>query len=551
MSDKVMTIDFSEEGLLESAAERFEDGDFLGALEKLNLLCEWHGGNADVYAMYAEIYEELGQDALCADAWFRFLDTCNEADFSEGYEGLILAFTNMGDLAHANIYLIKLIEAGDSANLQSFPFLKGEPGDFLHFAHTEDGKAESEFAFREGIKQLQVGDYTGAREFFSGIDPRSERASTAAGFSALSFLLEGKGENALEECKRLLKLNPDDAQMLAAYCTVLHEMGRDEEAVKTAKQIAALELTSLEDVLRAGTVMCELGLDEEAFHILGRLQELMPNALEVIWFHAVAAFRSGRLEEAISLLETYTQLNPHKEIAKHYLTLMRKRRDDPDVEIEIGYIYRLSQNIFKECLELLAESLKMSEKEAKAQGEAEDFCTALRLVLEDSAGKNEEAILIAAQAAVKCRCDAVLRDFLLDFRLADSVKEILLRELLLRNEENSFGIVMCDVYKELFLHEIDVGLAYCDEFLFLFAEVYAKYAWTQEDNGEGLVSAAEEIYHSLEDEDEIEYLKEESAIKAVILREARVAPYGTKLDLICDEFGADPKTVRQILTVIG
>ena len=60
--------------------------------------------SADAQALAADIYEALELWPLAADAWFRFLDTCNEADFGEGYEGLAVAFMNMGNDVQSALY---------------------------------------------------------------------------------------------------------------------------------------------------------------------------------------------------------------------------------------------------------------------------------------------------------------------------------------------------------------------------------------------------------------------------------------------------------------
>ena len=94
--DHVKKLDFSDEFLLESVEKRFQEGNYLGALTLLNKRNAMYAPSADAAALAADIYEEMELYPLAADAWFRFLDTCNEADFSEGYEGLAIAFMNMG-----------------------------------------------------------------------------------------------------------------------------------------------------------------------------------------------------------------------------------------------------------------------------------------------------------------------------------------------------------------------------------------------------------------------------------------------------------------------
>ena len=102
--DNVQTLNLSDDFLLESVENRLQDGDYFGALKILNKRNGMYAPSADAQALAADIYEGLGLWQLAADAWFRFLDTCNEADFGEGYEGLAVAFMNMGNDVQSALY---------------------------------------------------------------------------------------------------------------------------------------------------------------------------------------------------------------------------------------------------------------------------------------------------------------------------------------------------------------------------------------------------------------------------------------------------------------
>ena len=108
--DGIRRLDFSDEFLLDSAEKRYEAGDYMGTLTMLNKRAGMYRPCADASALYADVYEAFSLWIPCADAWFRFLDTCNEADFGEGYEGLSLAFANMGDALRAELYYRRSFE---------------------------------------------------------------------------------------------------------------------------------------------------------------------------------------------------------------------------------------------------------------------------------------------------------------------------------------------------------------------------------------------------------------------------------------------------------
>ena len=205
---KIKQLTFDDEFLIESAEKRYESGDDLGALRILNKRSEMYEPSADASALYAAIYEDLGLWHLAADSWFRFLDTCNEADFSEGYEGLSYAFMNLGDTFQSELYLRHIYGEEESET--------EEPRPPLRLVHSADGGDDPEDLFR-GIECIKQGDLNGAREALSEISPDSKDFPSASGLTAMCLLLEGNVDGAAEECARLLEFYPDNVHALTTY----------------------------------------------------------------------------------------------------------------------------------------------------------------------------------------------------------------------------------------------------------------------------------------------------------------------------------------------
>src|SRR5699024_5652082 len=109
--DGIRKLELSDEILLDAAEKRYDAGDYMGALTMLNKRAGMYPPSADASALYADNYEAFSLLSPCAEAWFRFLDTCNEADFGEGYEGLAFAFANMGDALRAELFYRRSYEA--------------------------------------------------------------------------------------------------------------------------------------------------------------------------------------------------------------------------------------------------------------------------------------------------------------------------------------------------------------------------------------------------------------------------------------------------------
>ena len=170
--DGIMRLDFSDEFLLDSAEKRYESGDFMGALTMLNKRAGMYRPSADASALYADIYEALSLWIPCADAWFRFLDTCNEADFGEGYEGLSVAFANMGDGLRAELYYRRSFEAsGETPPLPDYDEEERAPEHRpqLRLVHSDDGTVTDPELLHRGVMFVKTGELDKAREVLSGI----------------------------------------------------------------------------------------------------------------------------------------------------------------------------------------------------------------------------------------------------------------------------------------------------------------------------------------------------------------------------------------------
>ena len=550
MDDNVKKLDDSEEFLMESAEKRFERGDYFGALKILNRRAEKYDPSADACALYADIYEALGLFSLCADAWYRFLDTCNEADFPEGYEGLANAFMNMGDEFQANLYAHRIFGSGegDGISLEEL-FQMREQGAHLRLVHSADGMDGDEL-LRDGIENLREGDLEGARAAFSEISPTSRNYASATGLNAMCMLLGGDVEGAAGECEKLIAHQPNNVQALTTYCAVLGAMGRHEEAREIGLRLAKIQTDSTEDLFRIATALCETGLDEDAYQKLTIVKERLPFSDEILFFHAVASYHTGRLEDAISSLETLTLINPRKAVARYYLERMRQNRDNPEDVISIGYFYRLPDEEYKFIREFFLKILSMENGEAEIYSHLMASFENFRLAFDQLDGRDEELQVLSARAAVKCRYDKFVREILLDGNVNSDIKVLVLHELVLRNEENSFGVVLCNYYREFFTHELNIGYKHREAYLNAFAEVYAKYYLLNEAFEEKIVNAAEDVYCTLEELDVTELAEAKNEMALVIFREARLHNVRRPIEELAELFEADVKTAKHILDYI-
>ncbi len=547
--DNVKRLDLSDEFLLESVEARLQDGNYFAALRLLNKRNGMYPPSADAQALAADIYEGLEMWQQAADAWFRFLDTCNEADFGEGYEGLAVAFMNMGNEVQSAIYYHRAFaEEG-----QLSPEGAAELGGLFRRATAPrlrivpEGGAPCPEVLAEGLALLKSGELEKARNKFYETPEESSDYPSAAGLAAMCTLMLGDEEGAQRACEELLAVHGDNVQALTTYCAVLGARGDKEGAKNAAEKLASLSVETTDDLYRIATALCETGLDERAYEKLTQLAERLPCDENVLWFRSVAAFRTGRTEEAIASLETLCTLFPRKAVAQYYLERMRAERDGGETALQMNYYYRVPEEEYETIAGFLLAAAAVDEKDVRRISELPQLENFFRIAFDEMEGRDDKLQALAVRVAVSARADAFLREVLLDCTLEEYCKINILHALTMRNEEDSFGVVVCNVYKEFFIHKIEIGKKKADPFMKAFADVYSKFALLGEENEGKICAAAEDIYATLEEAGALDYCDERAAMAAAIYREARLKGGERGIADIVALFDANRYTTQCIL----
>ena len=538
----------SEEFLIASAEKRVDSGDFFGALTMLNRHEELYPSNADAWALYAEIYEALELWSLAADAWFHFLDVCNEADFPEGYDGLSTAFMNMGNETQSSFYYSRAFpDDDDDDETDEFAefIVNYEPEEAKPRFHIV-GEDDSE-VLKEGLELMREGALKEARRCFCCVDTESSDYPSAAGLAAMCLLLMGEEERAQEECETLLSVYPENVQAVTTYIAVLGARGQKRHAKEVAMRLISSETRATDDLYRIATALCETGLDEEAFKALAELKQRLPYDDNILYFYAVASYHLGKTEEAIHALEDLTTIDHRRTVAQYYLERLRRVRDGEEEAFTMGYFYRLPQAEYRRVANFLLAVCRADEEDLPIIAEMEELKYCLDVAFDELEGRDEKLQLLAVKAAGRTRNDEYLRAHLLDYLGSDLVKFSILHVFTVRNITDTYGTVFINLYREFEMHTIDVGPRKEAEFLDAFADVYSRYGLLGEDFDGKICSAAEDIYAAIEDADAWEYMNERAALAAAIFRESRMPGNNPGLKEICEMYDADLSVTQEIL----
>lgn len=538
--DKIRQLNFDDEFLLDAAERRLQNGDYFGALTMLNKRNGMYEPSADAAALAADVYEAMELWRLAASSWFTFLDTCNEADFSEGYEGLAVCFMNLGEDLQSSIYFHRVY--GDEVERM----FKEKKKPKLSLVHSDDGKADDIAVIERGLALLQMGELDKAKELLDQVSGESPDYASAAGLTAMCALMLGNEEEAETTCEKLLETHPDNIMALTTYCAVLQSRGKIEDAKKAALRLYENPSQKTDDLFRISTALCETGLDEEAFLKLSELIKRIPYDDTALYFYSVAAYRTDRLAEAIDGLERLTTIYPRKAVSRYNLERMRKVADGAK-KFKLNYFYRMPKEKYREVADFLLAASKAEGAELEFIASLPELNEFFEIAFDEMDGRDEKIQLLAAKVALKTRSDAFLREVLLDPDANEIVKLSILHGVTERNEEDSFGTVFLNIYREFFTHELELRGRRKKEFMSAFADVYSKFAFMNDGNEERIIVAAEDVFDTLNAAGAYELLAEREGIAAAVYREARLPGGEHKMDRLCKLFGANKSVVQQIL----
>lgn len=551
-SEKIERIDFSKKRLKRQAEKFYEAGDYTSALRFAYEMEKAYGGDGDTFVMIADIYENMGLHTSAINYWFKFMDECDEEDLPEIYEGLAVNFLNLGNEAQSAYYYNKLIDVDDTLTMEN----KAEIADMF----SPENKSALRFVYppkladyaREtklGGLALKSGDLSGALNMLSKVEKGAKEYPIAQEMQAIAHLLSGDSKKAEEICLALIEQDPKNIQAMATLGAAFVEQGRLEESKELALKLCKIPAKTTEEKYKIATVACENELHGVALEIFLDLEKEIPYDGNMLYFKSVAAFKSGNEALAIRSLEKLCALYPDAAVAEYYLKSIRKyaldieRAEYP----EISYFYRLPQKERDVRLQALIALNKASKMEAELMGAAFEREGYFHWCFDELDGMEYDLQYLGLVTAERARVDGFLREVLLDAEIKDALKIELIRLLFLRNEDNRFGAVLCNIYRETKTYKLRLGTRARGKFIAAYAAVASKFSFISDGYGERVKRETEKLYAFFKEKEAWSLLGEEEDVACVIYRLCGFKEIGKTLDAAVNAFQASYPVVEKII----
>ena len=137
---------------------------------------------------------------------------------------------------------------------------------------------------------------------------------------------------------------------------------------------------------------------------------------------------------------------------------------------------------------------------------------------------------------------------LLDCEVKDALKIEALRLLFERGKECSFGVVICNVYKEVYSRALRLGKTKRKTFLRGYAEAASKFSILGAGYTAKIAAVTEKLYADLAEAGFLETVKTPAALAAAIYAEAGLKEAGGGIIAACALFAASEKEAGNILS---
>ena len=555
---KTFEIDLSEDRLLAIASDCLDKHDYLGALRMLNKNAELNGNAEDSYMLYAETFDDMGLCEKSVNGWFKYIDyECGypDADFSDAYEGLAVNYLNMGEEELAAFYYNKLLveTAADLTPenrrevINSFILSKKSPLRIAWPPRLADYSGEME----KGVEYMRSGEYDKAVAEFDKVDAGNASYSAARNYIAMCDIISDKCDEAEQECLAVLRDHPEDIQAMTTLAAVKNQQKKSAESRAIAQKLLGLDARSTDDMYKIATVCCENGMHEEAYSLFSKIAEELSYDSSVLYFLAVSAYNSGRKRESLDAFDRIQTICSDAVTAKYYADHVREHMAEGDEDYKsapLTYFYRLPQEERESNIEILSAFVRLKDKHAKAVSDEIDITDCIRWCFDEGGdhGSPELKTLGAACAVKVPYCDDLLRDILLDAFQPDAMKMQILGLIAERNEECSYGVVVCHVYRRVDIPALVVGRNKKKTFVRAYAMTVARFALIDPAYVYTLNAAAVKLYGELAARGKLSSATDAPALAAAICVRSGIREDGLSAAEACAFFGADEEKYKLI-----
>lgn len=550
---KTEAIDFSDDRLLALASDMLDEHNLIGALRMLNKNGELNYDDERSFMLYAEAFDDMELYERSINYWFRYIDEAPGGELADAYEGLAVDFMNLDNEHFAAYYYNKLLIETDDIPAETRReiidnFLRREENPLKVAYPPEIADYSAEIS--RGVDMMRAQQYEQAIAEFDKVAEGNPRYLSARNYIAMCNIICDKAGEAEKECLSILQKNPDDVQALTTLAAVKTEQKKADEGRELALRLYALNATNPDDIYKIATVCCENKLHAEAFTLFCKLEGDFSYDTTVLYFKAVAAYNSGNYSDCFSAFDKLLTIDPDAVVARYYYARAKENAEKGTAE-EFSYFYRLPQNLRESSLEFLSSYYRLSNRAAERLAKDVNVLECIKWSFDETESSDDNQLhYVAALCAVKGGYDDYVRGLLLNAFLSDSLKIAVLHDLCARNEDNQFGVVICNIYKCVDIYALSIGRTKRKYFVSAYSMLVSRFGILDSDYSGRFCGAAERLYRSMAKAGILAKSVNLHALAAAMFTLSGVRESEVPAGDVCGFFDADKAAYEEIMEAV-
>ena len=534
-----------ESNLLPFAEAKEAEGDLEGALSLYLALSENTKPSPKIYRKIANLYTSLEMYNNSLVYWYKYLNCVTKRRFPEAYNGLGGNYYLAGDNDLAAYYFNLQINDSD----EEYPF--DEYLFDLFYTVTEknqpfkivdlQGDADRE-KIRKAKELFEDSPEEAYGLLYEVSDDSSEYENACITLGAF-YMIDGDYLKAIEKYRQISEnsLNYEYAinNILGAYFC----LSDIQSAEQLLTQLKRKEIYDFDQLIKFFHLIRSTGNHGLNYKFACYLRDLF-NTPRIYFYCGVSAYNVGKFDEAREYFIDYYRVT-HSKVAEYNANAsFEKANGNNDFPNTLPFYLLLPESRILQLEALAPKYLVMSKRQLRKKA-----CEIYNFAEECFCTNRTELQIIACQLVSfleTAQAEKFLKDMLIDLRLSDNVKSIILTALVEMGNDKLTGLVYGNVYSRLQFEKVEFTEDSASLFLGAYAIAFGRMAPYDENELYKLKDSVYDIYYRLVSNGNLKKVTDVLALAAYVTINA-----GIKIKLMPEELimyiGSSVEKVNKII----
>ncbi len=536
----------------ELGVARYENEDYIGALNVFKSLYDDDKDDAEVIRQIAKIYMDIDAIKYALSYWIKFLNVCDKEDRAEAYNAIGACFFLLGTLDMAGYYYELFFTY---ANEEDYDYLE-ERMDYVEAIKELDKpdfyishppkKAPSDKVIETAEEMMAAGNTEEALKLLRSIDKSDENYLGARLRIAANQVLNNRIGFAKRTINGLIEDFPNDPLPWINSFVLLCGTGDRKEALKVLSKLDEFNLSTYQECFKVAASCMDAELYKEAKRYAEKGLADDPYSMAGRFMAGAIEYNLGNITDAEKEFTVFYQLTGSP-VGRYYIDICRNCSENTKIKrIDYGMMYPEAeiQKRIEKAIKYCKKMPKITAKNIDAILELADWVYSFRNNIQ----------VDFASALYQTKNEKILdfiADILLSLDVLDDVKFRIISEFLLSDTKSEISVVISGVYAKFKLVPIEDLSLDGDGAIVkrAHARAFSKICGFIKVDGKKLASVAKDVYAALKENDNLIKITDVNALAVAIFVIAD-KKYEKELDFVSHYFATNKKAIKSTLKLI-